>query len=216
MKTAESQRDSDAGVPGVEDPVDPRPAVRDLLARGRCVLVAQGRGGRRQIQAGQLELHEEDVRGAVRSHHAHGRSSSPLVGADASPSLRCLLPPLLRMAIHTPLVCSSPFGIWSADAFWSLTWPFDERPLSSVGRTRVGPCTKSPLGHQLKHTRRASHYTDPRAQYRLPARPPGRCAAAGSPTFAVLRRPIAVAQPESATRPLVCACTASCTRSRTA
>src|SRR4051812_5906672 len=65
MTTAESQRASDAGVPGVEDPVDPRPAVRDLPARGRCVLVAQGRGGRRQVQANQLELHAEDVRVAV-------------------------------------------------------------------------------------------------------------------------------------------------------
>src|SRR3954470_733586 len=32
------------------------------------------------------------------------------------------------------------------------TLPFDQRPLSSVGGTRVGLCTKSPLGHQLMHT----------------------------------------------------------------
>src|SRR4051794_20021230 len=108
MTTAESQRDSDAGVPIVEDSVDPRPAVRDLPARGRCVLVAQGRGGRRQVQAGNLELHEEDVRGAVRSHHAHARSSSPPVGADASASLRCLTPPVLRLGKSPPLGCPGP------------------------------------------------------------------------------------------------------------
>src|SRR3954449_687886 len=108
MPTAESQRDSDAGVPRVEDSVDPRPAVRDLPARGRCVLVAQGRGGRRQVQAGNLELHEEDVWGAVRSHHAHARSSSPPVGADASASLRCLSPPVLRLGKSPPLGCPGP------------------------------------------------------------------------------------------------------------
>jgi hypothetical protein len=57
-------------------------------------------------------------------------------------------------AIQDPGCPGPPFGIWSTDVVQRLTWPFDERPLRSAGGTRVGLCTKSPLGHRAELPRR--------------------------------------------------------------